>query len=144
MKKKNVLYVLMAAIVILGTACKKDKAAGFSIAGKWELRQVSGMITTDYPPGNGNILQFSASGYQKYQNGQAIQDGRYTIADDNTAVASTCLSLPEGHFTKRIIYDNQQTGEKIFVDREGSKLTFISGCYAYDAGHTSVYEWTGE
>ena len=144
MKNKNVLYLLMAVIIILGTACKKDKTAGFSIAGKWELRQVSGMIATDYPPGNGNILQFSASGYQKYQNGQVMQGGSYTITDDATAVASTCLSLPEGHFTKRIIYDNRQTAEKIFLDREGSKLTFISGCFAYDAGHSSVYEWAGE
>lgn len=141
MKSRLALFITVAAFAFLSAGCKKDKAAAYlSIEGTWELRQASGMITINYPPGNGNKLKFSATGYEAYENGQPVKSGGYTIVEDSTVVANTCLNLPQGSFTMRIIYDNQPTAEKTFFELEANKLSFISGCYAYDAGHSLVYE----
>jgi hypothetical protein len=112
--------------------------------GRWELRQASGMITIDYPAGNGHLLIFTTAGYQKYDSGQLVKSGSYVMVDDNTAEANTCLVLPAGQYTKRIIYDNNSNAQKIFLQLEENKLSFISGCYAYDAGHTLVYKRVGD
>lgn len=140
MKGRFTLYIAVAAFIFLSAGCKKDKTNAFSIQGTWELRQASGMITIDYPPGNGNKLKFSTAGYEAYENGQLVKSGSYTIAEDGSVVTNTCLDFPQGRFAMRIIYDNMQTAPKIFFEREGSKLNFVSGCFALDGGRSSVYE----
>lgn len=145
MKKSILPYVFTAAILLSGAGCKKESNENNSIAGQWELRQISGMLTTNYPAGNGTILRFSAKGYERYQNSQLVEAGTYVLVADNTASSSTCLTLPSGHYTSRIEYSNlQPSREKVFVDLVDNKLYFISGCYAYDGGSTAQYEKIGD
>lgn len=145
MKKVLILYVFIAAVVSVNTGCKKESDTTISIKGKWELRQISGMLITNYPPGNGAVLKFTATRYERYQNSQLTESGTYVLVPDNTASSSTCLTLPAGHYTSRIEYSNPQTsGEKVFIDLVDNKLYFISGCYAYDGGSTAQYEKTGD
>jgi hypothetical protein len=145
MKKILIFCVLIAAVAGINTGCKKESNTTISIKGKWELRQISGMLSTNYTPGNGAIVKFTSTGYERYQNSQLTESGTYVLVPDNTASSSTCLTLPAGHYTSRIEYSNPQpSGEKVFVDLVDNKLYFISGCYAYDGGSTAQYEKIGD
>jgi hypothetical protein len=121
--------------------CRKntDKNTA-SFTGTWELREKSGMFSTTYPPGNGTLLKFSTSTYEIYTNNQLTQSGTYILLPDNTVKVSVCLEFAEGEFTNRIVYDQQQNIAKTFINIVNNRLTFMSGCYAYDAGHSEVYE----
>lgn len=133
---------------MLTGSCKKNNAkentdTTISIIGSWELRQTSAAMNpaiTNYPAGNGNILKFTTSAYETYSNGQLVKAGNYLIIKDTTVAENICLEFPAGQYTNRIVYDNNYNNTKIFVQISKNQLTFISGCYAYDAGHTSQYE----
>ena len=140
------LFVVMA--LVIGTACNKDQAKKSgnnqdSIVGIWELRKTSGGMMPGeqvYPSGNGDILKFDDGHYERYVNGALVKTGEYEIVSDNTVDESVCLVMPDGQFTNRIIYDNDTVSEKVFIQVSNNKLTFISGCYALDGGHSSEYE----
>src|SRR5204862_2051954 len=114
-----------------------------SIVGSWELRKTTGAMDpspTNYAPGNGNILKFTNGNYEKYSNGVLVSSGPFTIVADPTVEQSVCLVFPSGEFVSRIVYDNNNTAPKEFLKISNSRLIFVSGCYAVDAGHTSEYE----
>ena len=93
-----------------------------------------------YAAGNGNILDFTGTNYKIYKSGSVIKNGQFTVVQDTTVSTSVCLIFPKGEYISRIIYDSNYTATKIFYQIGGDRLTFISGCYAYDAGHSEVYE----
>jgi len=140
------LFVLIA-LVIAG-ACNKDqgKKSGKSqspIDGTWEIRKTSGGMMPGeqlHSPGNRNMLKFDNGQYEQYVNGALTKSGEYEIVSDNTVGQSVCLEMPDGQFASRIIYDNETTSEKVFIQVSNNTLTFISGCYALDGGHSSEYE----
>ena len=136
--------LVLLAIITFSQGCTKDtEVYSNTIIGRWELRTTSAAMLpagSTYPPGNGNIFEFSNDTYQQYNNGVPVKSGSYRIVTDNTAEKSLCLLVKEGEFTKRIIFDNDLSGDKIFVYFLNNRLNFISGCYALDAGHTSGYE----
>jgi hypothetical protein len=146
---KPSIIVAYLCILLISFGCKKDnleKPVNYKIAvqGSWELRTTSAAMIPGaqaYPPGNGNVLKFNNSRYEKYVNGALTQSGHFAIISDLTAEENVCLVMPAGLYTKRIIYDGNFNGEKTFIQLTGNnKLDFISGCYALDAGHSSEYE----
>jgi hypothetical protein len=147
--KYIILIISFSTLITFSESCKKNTAnkensdIPTSIAGSWELRQSSGGMmpgANDYPKGNGNILKFINTNYETYENGRLIKSGQYFIIRDTTVEANVCLVLPAGRYTNRIIYDSSYNTTKEFIEISNNKLTFISGCYAYDAGHSSEYE----
>lgn len=138
-------YPIWLFMLLLFTgACKKNTpSSSGSIYGSWELRETSGASlpgSTKYAPGNGNILDYSGTNYMIYRPGQPTKTGSFKIVADLTASENICLLLPKGKFTNRLIYDANDSTAKIFYQVDGDKLTFYSGCYAYDAGHSETYE----
>lgn len=121
----------------------KNKTTETGIAGQWELRHTSAAMLpgqVDYAPGNGNIIKFTSSGYEMYENGNLVRSGQYTILPDAGVSENVCLVISAGQFEDRIVYDGADTGSKIFFQVTGSRLIFISGCYALDGGSRSEYE----
>ena len=93
-----------------------------------------------YPPGNGNMLKFNTDNYEIYQDKQLVKTGTYIIVVDSTVGKSVCLAFTPDRYTNRIVYDNNFSEPKEFFEISNDQLTFISGCYALDAGHTSTFE----
>jgi hypothetical protein len=144
MKQAKTLLLIASCIVFLGS-CKKNASKDgdeTTIIGIWELRQTSAAMVpgaVNYAAGNGNRLEFTATTYKIYTNGQLTKSGNYNIVSDSTVQKSVCLVFPAGQFTSRIVYDGDNS-RKEFIEPDGNKLTFVEGCYALDAGHQSLYE----
>jgi hypothetical protein len=140
--KYFIVTICLAAIIVFFGSCKKDRTMSISIIGTWELRQAqNGMIPTiDYSPGNGNILIFSESGYEKYTNGNLIKSGHYTLVRDVSAEAVVGLVIPSGQFTNRIIFDTDFASSKTFIEVSNNRLTLLSGFFPLDSGSNTSYE----
>jgi hypothetical protein len=137
---KKFISLCFGTLFLFVVSCKKESnVISNSIEGLWELRRASGMFSTAYPPGNGHIIKFTDNNYEISVNGQITQSGRYSIVPDSTAESATCLVIPAGQYTNRIIYDNNVTAKKVFIEISGNSLVFLSGCFAYDAGSSSEY-----
>jgi hypothetical protein len=84
MNRSIILVLLLASL-----SCKKSRFhSADDLIGKWELRISSGGIAgrIEYPPGNGNIVQFLSNGTYSYQSGgQTIDHGTYILFQGNTA-----------------------------------------------------------
>jgi hypothetical protein len=145
--KRYTVTIFLGLILVFFGSCKKDETAKditnyTSIVGAWELRQVqNGMIPTiDYSSGNGNILKFSDSTYEKYTNNNLVKSGQYIIIEDTSVVAEVGLLIPSGQFTHRIIYDNDFSSHKTFIQISDNKLTFLSGFFPLDGGSNVLYQ----
>lgn len=133
-------------VITLGcfNSCKKNNtentAGNLVTAGAWELESVSGdMPTKNYPPGNGNVFEFTDSTYKKYTNGTLSKSGHYSITPDATVVETVGLLIPADQFTHRIIFDNDTSAAKTFIDVLNKKLRFVAGFFPVDGGSLSVY-----
>ena len=138
---------LLSFVIFILTACKKTElknscACSTSIVGKWELRQSqAGMIPTiNYPAANGNILVFTETNFEFYANGQLIDSGQYTMTGDPSVRTEVCLTIKQGEFENRIVYNGLYNAQKIFFNISGNKLVFLSGCFALDGGIRKEYE----
>ena len=148
MERPVSLKFFVVIALVIGAACNKDQSKKTGdgdglIFGTWELRKTSGGMMPGeqvFPRGNGNMLKFESNHYERHVNGSLTRTGQFEIVSDNTVSESVCLVMPEGQFKNRIIYDNDTVSEKVFIQVSNNKLTFISGCYAFDAGHSSEYE----
>ena len=130
----------MSTLLFCGAGCKKENLSiSASLQGLWELTQGRGMITINYPPGNGHTIRFTGNQYEMSLNGQITKSGQYEIIKDGTVTDATCLIFSRGRYTDRIIYDNDVSAAKVFLEVSGNKLSFVSGCFAYDAGSFSDY-----
>ena len=145
--KYFVVIVCLAGITVFFDSCKrsdgrKGTANSTSFLGTWELRQAQhGMTPTkDFAPGNGNILKFSDSGYEKYANGNLLKKGNYSILNDSSVMAEVGLVIPPGEFTNRIIFDNDFTSPKTFIQVSNNNLIFLSGFFPVDGGSRELYE----
>jgi hypothetical protein len=136
---------ILPIIFLISTliACKKEKDTNTStnIVGNWELAETSAAMTPviTYPTGHGDYLIITDSTYAYYGAGQLVKSGTYTIMDDATVEQNVCLVIPDDQFTRRIVFDNNTSTPKVFFDIRDEKLSFISDCYAIDAGHKTVY-----
>jgi hypothetical protein len=144
--KHIILSVGLLIAITCFVGCKKDNPKennSTSIIGTWELRSTTAAMEPGektYPPGNGDVLKFTATEYEVYKNNQLVKSGQYKIIPDSTVTQNVCLEFAAGRYPNRIIYDTALNNTKEFMEISGNKLTFIAGCYAYDAGHTLTYE----
>jgi hypothetical protein len=142
---KPVFLLLCTAVIItVSGSCKKSNSGddtAKSLLGTWELSssQASIIPTVNYPPGNGNLLKFTGSGYQSYTNGQLVKSGTYAVVADSTAETSTGALIPAGQFTHRIVYDGDNSGNKVFFQVTGSELRLVSGYFPVDGGSSRIY-----
>jgi|SRR5687768_13276229 len=143
--KRVLLLIFLGGLTLVQPACRKDNTDNnnltlTSIIGSWELnKEQLGMLPVSYSPGNGNILKFTDSEFQIFANGQLVKSGQYRITKDSTVTTEVCLVIPIDQFRNRIIYDNNFFATKIFVQVSENMLTFLSGCFAYDAGNYKEY-----
>jgi hypothetical protein len=144
---KYSLKICLAVLLFVFASCKKEQAKQTgclpinSIVGKWELRKNYGSLPPKYyDAGNGNIMQFTDSTYQVFANSQILSSGTYKLIPDTTAVQNVCLVVAE-HFRQRIVFDGNLNEPKVFVNISGTKLGFLSGCFALDGGWGKDYEW---
>jgi hypothetical protein len=141
------LLILVVTFTLTGSfvSCHKNTEIpeqSVSIAGSWELRQVSGGLagTIDYAAGNGNILKFTDSAYQKFTNSQLVASGDYVIVPDSTVTQSVCLIFPADQFIKRIVYDSNYTGNKQFLQLSADTLKVVAGNFCVDGGLLKIYK----
>lgn len=128
-------------IIFLSGSCKKNNtASNDSIQGLWELRKSRGQILVGYPPGNGNTIKFEANKFEITTNGTVTSSGTYKIEGDLTVSTETCLVIPKCEYENIIIYDTRSSDRKIFMKISGNKLSFITGCFAFDAGSETEYQ----
>jgi len=136
--------IFITAVILCLGSCKKDIAgsSSTSVIGTWELRHAqTGMIPTiDYSQGNGNMLVFSGSGYERYTNGMLVKTGTYTLVRDDSVETSVGLVIPRGQFTNRIIFDDDLASPKTFVEVLNDELTLLSGFFPTDGGSEIVYQ----
>jgi hypothetical protein len=143
--KRTLLSIFLVSLTLIQLGCRKGNISNnnltlTSIIGSWELnKEQLGMLPVNYPPGNGNILKFTDSEFQIFTNAQLIKSGQYRITTDSTVATEICLVIPTDQYRNRIIYDNNFFDPKIFVQVSENKLTFLSGCFAYDAGNYKEY-----
>ena len=140
-------FLALITFFAFTTGCKKNESSkkpfSDTIVGTWELRHVSSAmnpVVSSPGPGNGHILKFTETGYEKYESHRLVKKGQYDIIADPTVESSVCLLFPVGQFTNRIVYDSHDNSEKQFLQVMGSRLVIVAGCYALDAGHRLEYE----
>lgn len=121
---------------------KKNNLISNGIVGTWELKEAqNGMIPSkSYPPGNGDILQFTDSIYKRFNNGILIKTGHYKIVADSSVMAAVGLDIPTGQFTNRMIFDNDHASDKTFIEIKNNRLTLLSGFFPADGGSRISYE----
>jgi hypothetical protein len=130
-------YFILPFLIIatLLTGCKKDKASPQSIVGKWELRNILGAqvpgTPSTYKAGNGNIIEFTANGFQNIQNGKVTSNRTYVIVN-------ALADIDGNSYSQALIYDNEQT--KWYFKISGDKLIMSVGPIASD-GVTLTYQW---
>jgi hypothetical protein len=130
------LPVFIFLTFFLFTGCKKNNYTGCidlhesgGLNGTWELRsQIGGMMPdNDFPPGNGNIIKFTDSTFEKRNNGQITINGTYIISQ---------VTNPEtGNTMKQINYPG---GYIEYFKIMNNHLTIYSGLVAAD-GTISKY-----
>lgn len=128
MKKLNTLFCFLAIIILF--SCKKDDSTQSLIIGNWELsRQITGVTGQNnvIPAGNGTIIKFTKSNYQKFENNQLKSSGTYQIVKE--------VSLRTNQTGDRIIYDNDKNSLRIFISVSDTQLDLFID--AYDAGGAS-------
>ncbi len=90
------LLFVMIGCSLLGSACHKNNDAPASgLVGRWELSKETGGFAgnMDYAPGNGNILQFNASGsFTQFYSTGSSRAGTYQL-DKPGAFASDRILL---------------------------------------------------
>jgi hypothetical protein len=143
------LFAFLVLALDLGTGCAKDKNNQHAIdktelAGTWELRQAQGgmMPAATYPAGNGNLLKFTQTTYERYEKGSLQKSGSYQLVSDTTAAETVGLQLPAGQFNTRIVFDNDRNAQKTFVDLREGRLQVVSGFFPADGGSWQIYEKT--
>lgn len=115
------LAIILSCFLVI--SCKKDRDQFPPISGSWELRTAyNGQGgTTNYPPGNGNLLKFTATNYQKYSNGALEKTGTYELMKYNTKVI--------GGVRDRIVYDNDLNAPPVIVNLSNDSLTLSIDAY---------------
>jgi hypothetical protein len=136
----------IAPLILLMTvlfACKKDKGSNTptDLQGGWELAEstVSITPTVNYPSVNGFNLSFDNGKYYYYEQGKIVKEGSFTTMKDNTVEQNVCMTNLADKFTRRIVFDNDYSSNKVFFHIADGKLSLISGCFSVDGGQLKVY-----
>lgn len=131
MKTLRPFLVLFIALFTV-SACKKEKeeSDNLGLVGEWEIRSSVGGLSpsAEFPEGNGKILKFSETGYQRLENGKVIKSGTYQIIEEK---------FWAGNY--RIIFDGDLTGLTQYIEISKDKLTIYSGAPIALDGLETVY-----
>ena len=130
---KNFILATLTLVIVLA-GCKKEKALPQSIVGSWELRNVYGIQVAGSPStfkaGNGDVIVFTDTEYQKMNDGKVTTKGTYKIVNESAEIDGNT-------FSKALIYNDQ--GMKWYFKISGKNLIISAGSIAYD-GFTMTYE----
>ena len=118
-------YLFLIFLITLFTpffmSCKKNISESTpSLIGKWELRERTGGFlggSTTYPAGNGDILKFTNTHFERYFNGQIVNSGTYNLTKD---------TFITGELIDKLILTNQNPIEQHFIKIESNQFTFLS------------------
>jgi len=137
--KRFILAICIITPAFFTGSCKKSGHATSVIEGDWELRETQASIVpaTTFPSGNGNRLVFTATAYQAYASGLLKKSGQYVLVSDTTP---ECYVVGQQASRTRIVYDNDYSGNAVYIKLSGNKLSFLSGCFAVDGGSIQTYE----
>ncbi|MFC0515099.1 hypothetical protein ACFFGT_12850 [Mucilaginibacter angelicae] len=113
--KKLLLFGVLAVLL----SCKKDKTPNNDqLIGKWEYRGTGGCECVppkdpnSVKPGNGNIITFTSTTYQRFNKDTLIKSGTYRTR-----------RYDDAH--EQIMYDNDTSSNSILFFRvDGKILTF--------------------
>jgi hypothetical protein len=130
--KKLYPFIILLSLLITSASCKKDSLADIeqSLVGSWEIRDViGGQIPGDHAsePGNGNVLQFTATGYAYIVGAKVTYSGSYSV------------SIKGSGRNKEYILNLINNGSPMAFEIEGNKLSIYQGSIALD-GATVIYE----
>ncbi|HEV7329953.1 MAG TPA: hypothetical protein VGN63_02840 [Flavisolibacter sp.] len=146
MQNKFLPFIFSFVLVIV-VACNRkvnseNKTSAAALIGTWELREdQSGMIPTrQHPEGNGDRYRFTATTYERYQNGALEKSGVYRVELDSTVQKEVGLQLPPGEFTHRIVFEDDPSAPKTFFQLNGDKLVLLSGYFPTDGGSRYTYQ----
>jgi hypothetical protein len=117
MKKSFRLLIIIAALFI--TSCEKANVK-LSLPGSWQLSQVSGGMIGNQPAGKGYGLELTGTEYRKFENGQVVKSGTYTLVYEKPLLSDRKMY--------RIIYDNDLKATKQFIDiKKGTMIIYLGG-----------------
>jgi hypothetical protein len=131
MKTRLKLLVMLGALFII--SCEKAEIDS-TLQGSWELSSVAGgnLANYLYPTGKGYGIKFTETEYQKYENGQIIKSGTYSLHNEKSFLNDKIMT--------RIIYDNDLNFPKQFIDIKRSKLTIYYGAMIATDGLEYSYQ----
>jgi len=101
---KNLLLIIFALVIIAG--CKKAEKVVLprGIIGTWELRTIYGIGVLNFPPGNGNTLQFNQdSTYISSQPPNANTNGVFHVVKNGITLGQTKYD--------ELYYNNSKPGQ---------------------------------
>ncbi len=146
MRRNPLILFLLAIIVTTLANCSKDKTEKevnpvVYLPGIWELREASGQAGVfPFKKGNGHRLEFTKTDYRVIEADTLKQTGKYHLEVDNNAAVNVCTDFISEDFTHLLIYDGNPNDPKKYIRIVGNKLSYISGCFAFDSGHQLEYE----
>jgi len=146
MKLVKVVFAVAFTFMLMSMACNKNDnkklKTNASLIGTWELRESSAAMNptvSKFPVGNGNLVIFTDNTYEFRRDGQIVKSGKYKVVADSSVEQNVCLIFQKGEYAQRVSFDGN-VEPKRFFQIFGNKLSFVSGCYAVDAGHKEEYE----
>ena len=129
---KRIFYTSIIICLILSAAGCKKKSAETNLSGTWELTHVNGIqvagVNPDFETGKGNLLKFSGQNYEKYNGGQLVSSGTFSIKKE----AEVAVNNTKANYS--ILFNN----EKLLVNLSSKKLVIFDGVIAAD-GIESTY-----
>lgn len=131
--KRILNLTLMALLLITGLSCKKVVSKD-GIQGTWELRHVAGGQVPGFDPnfkkGNGNKYKFEGQTYTRYEKGEIIESGTFTLEKADAAINA---SRANG------LIKLSPSGDEYYINLSGKRLTIFIGIIAADGGEM-MYE----
>lgn len=81
MQKLFTLFISLAFLCLIGSCEESEPGIESKLAGRWELmRSYNGWGGSEnYPPGNGNIMEFTKKTYKFINNDTLTKQGQYVI-----------------------------------------------------------------
>ena len=112
-------------ITALTLSCKKESEEQLfkkKISGVWELEKVTGVATTNYLPGNGQIVVFKEDGsYEKRQHDTLLFSGAYSLSTKTDCYPRT---------NNRVV-QTTEGATPLYAEIEGGNLILDTpNCYA--------------
>ena len=135
MKQQYLLFSLLLISGIDFIGCNKpdqkknsNQNSSDSLVGSWELRVLhGGMMPSphgpNYPPGNGDRWKFTDSLYERYENGQLVVQGKYSLTKDTCPATGTYMDA---------FILQQDYSYKIFFEFSNDTLVMYNGIIAAD------------